>query len=319
MKFVARIAKWLAVLVYAACAVVIVASVLPVGGWKVLDVLTGSMRPGIQPGDLVIIHKVPLSDIHSGDIVTYTNPTNPMQTITHRIVSMPVKDGLQMVVTKGDANPIADPPFAGGRIVGREVAHVPFAGKITNTLHNPIALLGLIVIPGMLVIFGEIQALRGALSEKSEPTQTKNDPPDQQPPAGPPPSIKREVKTARPTRRLDGMGPRSLALLMLVSAIPVGITYAKTITNPVNAQGKVVVLAAPTSANDCKNGGWQKYKKPDGSQRFKNQGDCVSFVNSNGHSHVTNITNITNITISNQSTQTSTTGSVTQAGNTAVH
>jgi hypothetical protein len=33
--------------------------------------------------------------------------------------------------------------------------------------------------------------------------------------------------------------------------------------------------ARPTSANDCKNGGWQTFTDP----TFKNEGDCVSFVN----------------------------------------
>jgi len=35
---------------------------------------------------------------------------------------------------------------------------------------------------------------------------------------------------------------------------------------------------APTSADECKNGGWQNYSNP----TFKNQGDCVSFVATGG-------------------------------------
>ena len=31
----------------------------------------------------------------------------------------------------------------------------------------------------------------------------------------------------------------------------------------------------PTSADDCKNGGWATYTNP----TFKNQGDCIQFVN----------------------------------------
>ena len=34
--------------------------------------------------------------------------------------------------------------------------------------------------------------------------------------------------------------------------------------------------AAPTSADQCKNGGWKSYGV------FKNQGDCVSFVVTHG-------------------------------------
>ena len=316
MKLVATIAKWLAILVYAACAVVIVASVLPIGGWKALDVLTGSMRPGIQPGDLVIIRHVALPDIHPGDIVTYTNPINPKQTITHRVVSLPVKNGLQMVITKGDANPTADPEFAGGHIIGKVGMHIPFVGKLANAIHSPIGLLSLIIIPGILVILGEVQTLRRALARpQSSQNNQESDPPDFQPPSDPPSRI--QAAPRRSTRRMDGMGPRTMGIaLMAIAAMSVGFTYAKTTTNPVKAEGKVVVLAVPTSADDCKNGGWQQYKNPDGSPRFKNQGDCVSFVNSNSHSHST-VANITNVTVINESTQDAHTGNVSATGNTS--
>lgn len=35
----------------------------------------------------------------------------------------------------------------------------------------------------------------------------------------------------------------------------------------------------PTSTDQCKDGGWQTYKDAQGTPAFKNQGDCVSFVN----------------------------------------
>jgi hypothetical protein len=38
----------------------------------------------------------------------------------------------------------------------------------------------------------------------------------------------------------------------------------------------------PMTKDDCKNGGWQNLRKADGSS-FKNQGDCVSYVNHVNH------------------------------------
>ena len=38
----------------------------------------------------------------------------------------------------------------------------------------------------------------------------------------------------------------------------------------------------PSAKDDCKDGGWQTFKKTDGSSMFKNQGDCVSFVATGG-------------------------------------
>jgi hypothetical protein len=37
-------------------------------------------------------------------------------------------------------------------------------------------------------------------------------------------------------------------------------------------------VVTPTTANDCKNGGWKNVTRADGSS-FKNQGDCIQYVN----------------------------------------
>ncbi len=38
------------------------------------------------------------------------------------------------------------------------------------------------------------------------------------------------------------------------------------------------VIGPPTSADECKDGGWQKFDNPS----FKNQGECASYLNSQG-------------------------------------
>ena len=49
-----------------------------------------------------------------------------------------------------------------------------------------------------------------------------------------------------------------------------GVSVTPTVT--------AVVGAAPTSADQCRNEGWRRFTNP----RFKNQGDCVSYVASQG-------------------------------------
>jgi hypothetical protein len=53
--------------------------------------------------------------------------------------------------------------------------------------------------------------------------------------------------------------------------IPPGGSQAKDTTGVPMVQ--ITYLAVPTSKDQCKNGGWQDFSQ------FKNQGDCVSFVN----------------------------------------
>ncbi len=155
--------KWLGFGVYALCALLIVVFLTPVGGWKALDVLTGSMRPAIQPGSLVFIHKVPLNDIRVGDIITYTDPHQLNVTITHRVIRIARPGGVITFTVKGDANPQPDPSFQGGYVDGKVEAIVPAAGKYINYLHNPYGLAALVMIPGLIVIWFEIERLRGEL------------------------------------------------------------------------------------------------------------------------------------------------------------
>ncbi len=227
------IAKWLGIGVYVICASLIVMFMMPVGGWKALNVLTGSMKPAIQPGDLVLVHRVPTSEIKPGDIVTYTSLANSRQTITHRVVSKQVIDRLPTITAKGDANDRADAPIPTGRIVGRVAMTVPAAGYLLALLHNPIILLALVVIPGLVVIWAEVRNLRRIFAtQESRPgsdSVSKIDPPDE-PPAG---SLVAEVQS-KPRQRsrvrsLDSMGPRLMVVVAGVALIITGQTYANTV------------------------------------------------------------------------------------------
>ncbi|PJE65569.1 hypothetical protein COU91_00970 [Candidatus Saccharibacteria bacterium CG10_big_fil_rev_8_21_14_0_10_47_8] len=68
------------------------------------------------------------------------------------------------------------------------------------------------------------------------------------------------------------------------------------------------IVNVPTDKNQCKNNGWKNFTNNNG-KPFKNQGDCVSFVNS---SHK----NINNVNINNNNHQTATTGNAHVNGNT---
>jgi signal peptidase len=166
MRIVGKIVKWLGFGVYALCAIFIVMFLTPIGGWKALDVLTGSMRPTIQPGALVLIHRVPLSSVKVGNIVTYTNPRNFKQTITHRVIRIQKINGVTTITVKGDANPFPDRPFPGGLIDGRVTTIIPGVGRDISALHNPYVLASIIIIPGLFIIWSEIIRLRRVLAQK---------------------------------------------------------------------------------------------------------------------------------------------------------
>lgn len=72
-------------------------------GYKTYIVLTGSMKPTIDPNDIVIVKKQNENNIKNGDIITYTLD-NSSSTVTHRIIEIVEKDGKKYYRTKGDNN-----------------------------------------------------------------------------------------------------------------------------------------------------------------------------------------------------------------------
>lgn len=79
------------------------------GHGHLTPVLTGSMRPGIQPGDVVVTKRVPVESLKIGDIVVFVPPGQQLARV-HRIQTLDRENsGTIQITTKGDANNAVDP------------------------------------------------------------------------------------------------------------------------------------------------------------------------------------------------------------------
>lgn len=130
---------------------------LHVRGSQPLSIQSGSMEPLLHKGDLVIANPVPVAALQPGDIVTFINPANRSQTITHRIVSIDL--ATRQVLTKGDANARPDKPFSTRLIVGRVDYMMPAVGGLIDVIRQPIGLLVIIYLPTLWVIGAELGRL----------------------------------------------------------------------------------------------------------------------------------------------------------------
>jgi signal peptidase len=128
------------------------------GHAKLLSVQSGSMVPAIQKGDLVIVKRVP-DQLAVGDVITFINPHNAKQTITHRVIAAPSKSNGNRIVTKGDANAVADQAITPSQVIGTVQHHVPYIGRAFDLLRHPAGLLVLIYIPALLIIIDETRRL----------------------------------------------------------------------------------------------------------------------------------------------------------------
>ena len=92
--------------------ILLLLSILPIAlsatlGVHLSIVLSGSMKPIIQPGDALLTKLTPVSKIHTGQVIVYYSSRLGMD-VAHRVVAKTTTNGQTTLTTKGDSNPLPD-------------------------------------------------------------------------------------------------------------------------------------------------------------------------------------------------------------------
>ena len=91
---------------------------------KPIGVATGSMKPTINVGDLMIIQKCNANDIKVNDIIEYARKD---YTVIHRVIDIYQEDGEFFFITKGDNNDSADSdPVRENQLKGKAIFRIPY-------------------------------------------------------------------------------------------------------------------------------------------------------------------------------------------------
>jgi signal peptidase I len=106
------------------------------GAYRTVTVLTGSMRPHMPEGSVVLATPAAVGSIRAGDVITYRIPVDDRRVVTHRVVEVV---GPGVVRTKGDANNTPDPWLAklSGAQVWKARGAVPKVGYGLERLRQP--------------------------------------------------------------------------------------------------------------------------------------------------------------------------------------
>jgi signal peptidase len=126
--------SWLALFVVLALVAVMI--VVPrLGGATAYTVLTGSMRPGLPPGTLIVVKRVDPKEIRPGDVVTYQLTSGEPMVVTHRVVGVGNTTGGELRITlRGDANNTNDPLIRPEQIRGSLWYSVPLIGFVNSAV-----------------------------------------------------------------------------------------------------------------------------------------------------------------------------------------
>lgn len=123
------------------------------GDWRVLSVLTGSMAPAIDAGDMVIVTRYAGGEPRVGDIVTYWKDDQSRSLITHRVLQRLENGYLQ---TKGDANHEVDGGWTDpNRLIGKVVFTIPFAASLQQLVKEPLAMMLLVAAFGAYLFLSQ--------------------------------------------------------------------------------------------------------------------------------------------------------------------
>ena len=161
------------------------------GGLFPLIVLTDSMYPDIQSGDLILCKQVDPEAVAVDDVISFFDPAgNGSSIVTHRVVEVTEEDGRLAFRTKGDANNVEDKALVpADKVVGAYLKRIPKAGNVAMFLQTTEGLILCVVLPLVLLVgydilrtrklekanrqsndelMAELEALRAAKAEKEK-------------------------------------------------------------------------------------------------------------------------------------------------------
>ena len=112
-------------------------------GYRVFNVISGSMEPAYSVGDLIYVKDVEPETIQPGTPITFVL-NEDLVVATHRVVEVDAEN--RRFYTKGDANEVADAaPVHFNNVIGVPVFSIPLLGYVSSFIQNP---------PGMYIAIG---------------------------------------------------------------------------------------------------------------------------------------------------------------------
>lgn len=120
-------------------------------GVKTFAIVSGSMMPEINAGDIVIVKDVNEEELQEGDIISFRKNA---EIITHRIERIEIQDNEKRYITKGDNNNTVDAMYVSfENIEGRVENIIPYLGNVVIFLKNKITIAVILLIYVVIYVY----------------------------------------------------------------------------------------------------------------------------------------------------------------------
>ena len=143
-----------------------------VGGMFPMIVLTDSMYPVIESGDLILCHTAEADEIQVDDVISFYDPMGSgTSVVTHRVMEVIVDDGEIQFRTKGDNNNAEDTALVPAEnLIGTYQSRIPMVGHVAMFMQTTPGLIVCCVLPILLLVGYDV--LRRKKLEKSQKQDT---------------------------------------------------------------------------------------------------------------------------------------------------
>lgn len=143
---------------------------LAIGGFRVFNIVTGSMVPDYVVGDVVVIKEVDPETLKLGDDITYLGKEDSFagRVVTHRLIRIEETTIGKRYYTQGIANPSPDPVITADQIYGKVIYKCILVSALAKLMNNMALFYVVVFIPLAILIVMEIIDFAKRRKEDSE-------------------------------------------------------------------------------------------------------------------------------------------------------
>ena len=144
-----------------------------IGGIFPMIILTDSMAPEFESGDLIICHDEDAENVQEGDVICFYDPAgNGTTTVTHRVTKVTTDENGNLAwQTKGDANNTEDAQLVPAeKLVGVYQTKLKGVGNVAMFMQTTQGLIICVICPIILLIAYDV--IRRRIYEKSRKRDT---------------------------------------------------------------------------------------------------------------------------------------------------
>ena len=125
-------------------------------GYGVYTIVSESMKPEYEIGDMLLAKAVDKKDIRVGDDIVYLGKVDTYENkvVTHRVIKID-----NMIHTKGISNDIEDPPIEYEQVYGKVVSKFVVLSAFSKLMNNSAMFYIIIFVPFTLLVFFDINGI----------------------------------------------------------------------------------------------------------------------------------------------------------------